>query len=84
MKTGKIQVAIDRLGREILVSPDSLVIFNSPMYQVQYFNRSVEVIIGIGKDEIASLIMDESAWNTLKSGEEIHITKYDSSDNDNI
>ena len=62
------------LGEEIKISPKSKVNINKPGYKVEYFTPTVEVLIGIGKDNTATLIMDEDAWKALKAGEPIDIT----------
>lgn len=73
-KTGKkVSVLTDKLGKEIIISENSLVIFNDAEYSVTYLVDTIEVLIGIGNDETASLIMTKEAWNDLKSGKTIHI-----------
>jgi hypothetical protein len=62
-----------KLGREIKISPKSNVIFNLSGYTVQHYQESIEVLIGIGKDNTASLIMSKEAWDALLAGEEISI-----------
>jgi hypothetical protein len=61
------------LGKEIKISPKSHVIVNSEGFQRKYYSKSIEVLIGIGNDNTASLIMDEEAWEALLAGEEITI-----------
>jgi len=63
-----------RLGREIKISPKTNINVNKAGYKTEYFVPTVEVLIGIGKDHAATLIMDIEAWEALKSGEEIIIT----------
>lgn len=62
------------LGKEIKVSPKSHVAINKPGYKQEFFVESVSVLIGIGKDHTADIIMTREAWEALKSGEEINIT----------
>ena len=61
------------LGRTLKVGAKSLVTENSEGYEIKYFGETIEVLIGIGKDHTASLIMDKEAWGVFKSGEEVHI-----------
>jgi len=61
------------LGRELKISDNSLVTENSSGYNIEYCVDTIEVLIGIGKDHTASLIMDKEAWEVFKSGENIHI-----------
>jgi hypothetical protein len=76
MKTGKeIRVKTDKLGKPIYLTENSMVLFNNEGYSITYFDKTVEVIIGIGNDNTASLIMSEDAWNDLKAGEKVHISE---------
>lgn len=61
-----------RLGKEIKISPKTLVTFDPPMTQ-EHFVDTASVIIGIGKDNYAELRMDVEAWEALNKGAEIHI-----------
>lgn len=64
-----------RLGREIKISPKSKVSINSPGYKVEFYTETVDIIIGIGPDNVAHLIMDINAWKALKDrANEIDIT----------
>lgn len=63
-----------KLGREIKISPKANVSLNDPGYKVEYYIETIEVLIGIGKDHTATLIMDKDAWEALKSNEYLHIT----------
>lgn len=62
------------LGKEIKISPKSRITINESGYKVEYFVETVSIIIGIGKDYIAELIMDKEAWEALNNNEEINIT----------
>jgi len=64
-----------KLGREIKISPKTLVSINNPGYKKEYFTHTVEVIIGIGKNNTASILMDIDTWEALKNGDEILTTK---------
>lgn len=61
------------LGKRIQISPKAMVSLNGPGYQMTQYTPSVEVLIGIGKDHVAHLIMDQEAWEALKAGEEVNI-----------
>ena len=64
---------IGRLGREIKISPKANVTLNLPGYKVEYFEETIEVLIGIGKDNSATLTMTREAWRALQEGHEIKI-----------
>ena len=63
-----------RLGREIRISPKSNASFNKPGFKTEFFVESVNVVIGIGNDHSADLIMSKDAWEALNNGEPISIT----------
>jgi hypothetical protein len=63
-----------RLGKEIRVSPKANSTINNFGFSIKFYTESVDVLIGIGKDYTADLIMDIDAWKALNSGEKIHIT----------
>lgn len=65
---------ISSLGKEIKVSPKASVTINKPGFKTEFFVETVSVVIGIGKDHTADLIMSKDAWEALKNGEEINIT----------
>jgi hypothetical protein len=62
------------LGKEVRISPKANLTVNVAGFSVKYYVETVEVLIGIGKDHTASLIMDIDAWKALNAGEEISIT----------
>lgn len=62
-----------KLGREIKISPKTIVMFNDPFTRT-FATDTVEVLIGIGKYHSASLTMDVYSWKALKEGAEINIT----------
>lgn len=61
------------LGKEIKISPKSMVRVNNPGAYMEFFVPTIEVLISIGKDETARLIMPESAWEALKNGSDVSI-----------
>lgn len=61
------------LGKEIKISPKSHVYVCEPGLEIKYESESVHLLIGIGKDHVANLIMSLDAWNALKGGDEIKI-----------
>ena len=74
IKTGKARkVNKSILGRDLIFKSNSVVFMNGEGYSIEYFEETIEIIIGIGKDNTASLIMCVSAWEALKNGEKIHI-----------
>jgi len=63
-----------RLGKEVKISPKANITINSAGFKTEFFVETVNVLIGIGKDHTADLIMPKEAWEALNSGEEISIT----------
>ena len=61
------------LGKRIEFGARSCVSKNRAGMKVEFFTPTVQVLVGIGKDNVAYLIMDEDAWEALKAGEEINI-----------
>lgn len=61
------------LGREIRVSPKSKVSVNKPGYGLEFSVETVDVLIGIGADHVAHLVMSKAAWGALKNGETLNI-----------
>lgn len=61
------------LGRRIEFGAKSKVSINKPGMEVKFFTKTVDVLIGIGKDHVAYLIMDADAWDALKKGQKINI-----------
>jgi hypothetical protein len=72
MKTEKQKY--ERLGREIKISPKALIAVNPAGFKTEHFTPTVEVLIGIGKDHTAKLIMDTEALEALRKWEPIDIT----------
>ena len=62
-----------RLGRELKISPKAHVLVNGEGYKSEYFVETVSVVIGIGKNHSADLVMSKDAWDALCSGEKITI-----------
>lgn len=63
----------DHIGREVIIPENALIHRNPSGYAVQYFLPTVEVIIAIGENNTATLIMSEPAYEALKKGEKIII-----------
>lgn len=63
-----------RLGREIKITPKSNIEINEAGYSKKYFVPSISVLIGIGNDHTATLLMDVESWEALKNGAKIDIT----------
>lgn len=63
-----------RLGREIKISPKANISVNKAGLKTEWLTETIDVVIGIGKDHVAKLIMDTDAWKALKKGEKINIT----------
>lgn len=62
------------LGKEIKISPKAKINVNKEGYKTEYFVETIEVLIGIGKDYTATLIMSKEAYEALNEGELISIT----------
>ena len=65
---------IEPLGREIKISPKSAATVNEAGHELKFLVPTVSVLIGIGKDETADLVMTEDAWNALNNGEKLNIS----------
>ena len=63
-----------RLGREIKISPKANTTVNKAGFKTEFFVETVNILIGIGKDHTADLIMSKDAWEALNKGEKISIT----------
>jgi hypothetical protein len=65
------------LGKGITIPMTAILIENKSGMKREYAVDTVEVLIGIGKDHTASLIMDSEALKALQAGEEINIETID-------
>jgi hypothetical protein len=63
-----------RFGREMKISPKANATVNEPGFSTKFFVPTVSVLIGIGNDHSADLIMTVEAWRAFKSGQPIEIT----------
>ena len=61
-----------RLGKEIKISPKANITVNKAGFKTEFFVETVSVLIGIGNDNTAELIMCKEAWEALNNGEKIH------------
>jgi hypothetical protein len=73
-RTDQVIKTFGRLGRELRISPKANVTVNKAGHKKEFFVETIDVIIGIGNDFTASLVMDIDAWEAFKKGEKIHIT----------
>lgn len=64
-----------RLGKKIKISSKAIVTTNPKGLKKEFFVETVEVLIGIGNDHTADLIMTKEAWLALNKGESIIIKK---------
>ena len=62
------------LGKEIKVSPKSLISLNQKGFSIEFYVPTVEVLIGIGNNYTAYLIMEEDGWKALNKGAKVDIT----------
>lgn len=63
-----------RLGREIKVSPKANATISKNGFKLEIYMPTVNVVVGIGNNHVADLVMDVAAWEALLDGEEINIT----------
>lgn len=63
-----------RLGRRVEVPVNAKVSVNEPGYGIEFNVPTISVIVGVGKDHVARLVMDTDTWEALKSGEKITTT----------
>jgi hypothetical protein len=74
--TRNYQYEIDhfaRLGKEIKISPKANITVNKAGFKTEFFVETVNVVIGIGSEHTADLIMSKDAWIALNNGEKIDI-----------
>jgi hypothetical protein len=64
------------LGKEIKISPKANICINEPGFRTEFFVETVNVVVGIGTDHTADIIMTKDAWEALKNGEEVTITTH--------
>jgi hypothetical protein len=75
------------LGRDITIPASANAVFNPAGLKINIPVESVSIIIGIGKDHTADLIMTKEAYNALREGAEVttatmeEITKLMENDN---
>jgi hypothetical protein len=62
-----------KLGRRMEIGSTAHVSINRPGMKHEWFVPTVEVLIGIGKDHVAYLIMDTDAWQAFKKNQKINI-----------
>jgi hypothetical protein len=61
------------LGKRIELGSKTHISKNKAGMKVEFFTPTIQVLIGIGKDHVAYLLMDEDAWVALKKGQKINI-----------
>lgn len=61
-------------GKPVFISPKSNAYINKPGYKISFDTEVVEVLIGIGVDGIAKLLIDKQSWEALNAGETVVIT----------
>lgn len=63
-----------KLGKRVEIGSTAKVSINKPGFKMEFYTPTVDVVIGIGKDHVARLVMDEDAWKALKKGQKVEIT----------
>jgi len=61
------------LGKRIELGARSHISKNKSGAKYEFFSPTIELLIGIGKDNVARLIMDEDAWFALKKGQKLNV-----------
>jgi len=61
-------------GRELKISPKSDATVSGPGFKSEYLEETVSVLIGIGRNNTAELVMTKRAWEAFVNGEEVDIT----------
>lgn len=64
------------LGKRIEFGARTHVSKNKAGMKVEFFTPTIQAIIGIGKDHVAYLLMDEDAWKALKKGTKVNIDSF--------
>ncbi len=62
-----------RLGKEIKITPKANAYFHPIGYKMEFYVDTVSVVIGIGPNHVADLVMSKNAWNDLQNGEKIYV-----------
>lgn len=62
-----------RLGKRLEIGANAKVTVNKPGAGVKFHVPSIDILIGIGKDNVANLVMTVDDWEALKKGAEINI-----------
>jgi hypothetical protein len=61
------------LGKRIELGARSHITKNKTGAKYEFFSPTIELLMGIGKDNVARLIMDEDAWYALKKGNKVSV-----------
>jgi hypothetical protein len=61
------------LGKRIELGARAHVTKNKSGAKYEFFSPTIELLIGIGNDSVARLIMDEDAWKDLKKGRKVNV-----------
>lgn len=61
--------SLGKLGKEIKISPKALVSINKPNMTIAFSGESVSIVIGIGENHTAELVMDKLAYDALSESE---------------
>lgn len=62
-----------QLGKRIALGSKTHITKNKPGMKMEFFTPTMQVLIGIGKDHVAYLIMDEDAWKALNKGQKLDV-----------
>lgn len=65
-----------KLGRRLEIGALSKVDVCNPGRKQEWMCESISVLIGIGDDNTAELIMSKEAWEAFINGEKIHINTH--------
>lgn len=66
--------SFQRLGEEIKITPKANATVSKDGFKLEFYVPTINVVIGIGNNETADLVMSVQAWKALLNGADIHIT----------
>ncbi len=64
------------LGKRIEIGAKSHITKNKAGAKYEFYTPTIELLIGIGKDHVARLVMDEDAWKALKADRKVSIDSF--------
>jgi len=65
------------LAKPIMFDSQSKLSINAPGAEYAFYEKTVEIVFGIGNDHIGRLLMTEAAWGALNEGSPVNIETKD-------